>query len=126
MWIGKAHYRTLDGLINSAQERNTEMLRREGAVNQKVADLERMNAQLVATVEWMKIRLNSVERERAVLISAAIGIKVPVPEFMPVTGDADMQKTFSEMPNLSTVGEDAEEEATPVDYSQLPGYRAQK
>ena len=88
--------------------------------------LKEENAQLRATVEWMKIRLNSVEKERAVLISAAIGIKVPVPEFMPVTGDADMQKTFNEMPNLSTVGEDAEEEAPPVDYSQLPGYRAQK
>lgn len=84
------------------------------------------NAQLRATIEWMKLRLNAVEKERAQLISAAIGVKVSIPEFVPITEGTDIQKALQEMPDLSSVGGDAPDDVPETDYSQWPGYRAQK
>jgi hypothetical protein len=83
------------------------------------------NTRLRADLDWFKLRLNSVEKERAQLIAAAIGVKVSIPEFVPQTqnlGDA-----LNEMPDLSTIGNDAlddlgKEQGEP-DYSMMPGYR---
>ena len=83
MWISKAHYTTLDGLIQQAQAHSTDALRREGALRQRVSDLETENTRLIANQDWFKLRLTQVERERAQLIYAAIGTKVSVPEFVP-------------------------------------------
>ncbi len=115
MWISKAHYLTMNGLIESSQNRNTEMLRREGAVLQKVSDLERENIRMRADIDWFKLRLNSVERERAQLIFAATGQKISVPEFVP-TYDAP-ETALAEQPDFAAVGEDARSDA---DYSMMP------
>jgi hypothetical protein len=95
--------------------------------------LRNENAQLRATQEWMKLRLNSVEKERAQLIHAAIGVKLAIPEFVPA---GDPAEAFHEMPDLSSVGGDAKETGRPrefVDlepqgqigesYTNLPGYQ---
>ena len=128
MWIGKDVYRTMNGLIESAQGRNTDMLRREGALQERIAALERENTRQQSLIEWMKLRLNAVEKERAQLISAAIGVKVAIPEFVPANTVDQMTSALNEMQDLSTVGGDAREDAPPQspdepDYSQMPGYR---
>lgn len=126
MWISKEHYTTLNNLINSAQERNTEMLRREGAIAERCRTLEAMKTQLESQMNWFKHRLNQVERERGQLIQAAIGVKIAVPEFVPTYEKPD--EALNEMPDLSTVGMDAKDdeiglgEMTP-DYSMMPGYK---
>lgn len=94
------------------------------------AAVERENAQLSATVEWMKLRLNAVEKERAQLIYAAIGVKLAIPEFQPKGAPED---ALHEMPDLSSVGGDARtdfpelEEQGPIgeSYANLPGYKRQ-
>ena len=91
--------------------------------------LEIENARLRADLDWFKLRLNQVERERAQLIASAIGVKIAVPEFVPTYEDPG--KALHELPDLSTVGGDAREEAQPTDaepgegvnYSLMPGYR---
>ena len=92
------------------------------------------NERMRADMDWFKLRLNQVERERGQLIQAAIGVKIAVPEFVP-TYEAP-GKALNEMPDLSTVGMDARDEggmprtsADPgegVDYSMLPGYKGDK
>lgn len=92
------------------------------------AGLERENAQLVATVEWMKIRLNAVEKERAQLVYAAIGVKLAIPELQPKGIPED---ALHEMPDLSSVGGDARTEFPELEpqspigegYTNLPGYQ---
>jgi hypothetical protein len=129
MWIGKDVYRTMNSLIESAQNRNTEMLKREGALRQQVADLERENGRMRADMDWFKLRLNQVERERGQLIQAAIGVKIAVPEFVPTYEDPGA--ALNDTPILSTLGEDALDQFAPkmegdADYSNLPGYTRQK
>jgi len=113
MWISKAHYKTLDGLINSAQDRNTEMLRREGALHEANRRLEAENARLRSDMDWFKLRLNQVETERAQLIMAASGVKITHPTF--VAAQEDPSRALQEMPDFAMIGADA-----PEDYSQMP------
>lgn len=81
MWINRGMFNAMNALIDSAQNRNTEMLRREGAVNQRVADLEAENMRLQRDNNWFMHRLTQVENERAQLIHAAIGVKFAAPTF---------------------------------------------
>lgn len=129
MWIGKDHYTTLNNLINSAQDRNTEMLRREGALRQEVADLTRELSDLRTERTWFMHRLTQVERERGQLIQAAIGVKIAVPEFVPTYEDPGA--ALNDGPALATIGEDALDQFVPktegdVDYSNMPGYERQR
>lgn len=119
MWISKAHYLTLNGLIDSSQARNTEMLRRDG----ERVQLQAENARLRSDLDWFKHRLNQVERERGQLIQAAIGVKIAVPEFVPTYEAPD--KALMEMPDFATVGNDAADQddspaSDAVDYSNMP------
>lgn len=124
MWISKAHYLTMNNIIESAQNRNTEMLRRDG----ERIRLEIENARLRADMDWFKHRLNQVERERGQLIQASIGVKISIPEFVP--SFEDPVSALQQMPDLSSIGEDAldqgpETDVDPsvgVDYSMMPGY----
>lgn len=79
MWISRGHYNTLNTLIESAQERNTEMLRRDGERIRMEIEL----AQLRNDVDWFKMRINQLERERAALLRSVTGTKIEVPEFLP-------------------------------------------
>lgn len=129
MWIGKDVYRTMNKLIESAQERNTEMLRREGALRQQVEDLTRELTNLRTERTWFMHRLTQVERERGQLIQAAIGTKIAVPEFVPTYEDPGA--ALNDSPIVNTLGEDALDQFTPrhgedADYSNLPGYKRQE
>ena len=127
MWISKAHYLTLDGLINSSQARNTEMLGREGALRQQVADLEAENNRQRNDIKWFMHRLNQVELERAQLIYAAIGTKLNVPQFKPPveTDAADVMNAMGAP--FAGVGEDSTDPQDQIpaheDFSHLPGYQ---
>ena len=125
MWIGKA----VRALLS---EGDNERIQLRIALAQAVTQYERVlieNARFVEERKWMMQRLNHVERERGQLIQAAIGVKVAVPEFTPTYPDVGAM--MDAMPDLTTIGGDAKEEASAdpfaadlvIDYSQLPGYK---
>ena len=127
MWISKAKWQALE---STNSKLNEEVKTLERLQHEKTIGLERMNARLQSDMDWFKLRLNQVERERGQLIQAAIGVKIAVPEFVPTYENPGA--ALHEMPDLSTVGFDAKDEGAPVmtgaepgegvDYSQLPGY----
>lgn len=87
--------------------------------------LESENIRLRADLDWFKLRLNAIEKERQQLIQAAIGVKIPIPEFTPVMEDP--AKAMNQMPDFGLIGNDAPEgfdpgkELSPApDYSELP------
>jgi hypothetical protein len=133
MWIRKAAYEATQAKLDTAQEALNRAIQLQmetylklGGTMGEMKQLEIQNTRLRADLDWFKLRLNSVEKERAQLIAASIGVKVSVPEFMPSAGDAgQVRDAFQEMVDLTTVGGDAHDEPTGdgVDYSQMPGYR---
>lgn len=131
MWISKLKWFALE---TTNAKLNEEIKHVQQQAHEKVLGLERMNARLQADLDWAKLRLNAVEKERAQLIAAAIGVKIAIPEFQHVDPD-DHGKALHEMPDLSTVGQDAHDDGAPadpeaqaagVDYSLLPGYRSNR
>jgi hypothetical protein len=116
MWVNREIQQRIETLIQATSIQQGECKR-----------LEVENARLRADLDWFKLRLNSVEKERAQLIAAAIGVKISVPEFVPQTHN--LEEAFNAIQDLSSVGGDAKEEATTlgqeldVDYSLMPGYR---
>ena len=126
MWIGNAHYETLVEAIADGRRTHAEL----GAAVGRVVSLELENANLRAEREWFKHRLNQVEHERGQLIQAAIGVKIAVPEFVPTFEDPG--QALNQLPDLSSIGDDAVDEGRPVatdadqgvvDYTLMPGYR---
>ena len=127
MWLGKAAMEQIHDLRIHAGNWQADF----SAANAKRQHLEIENARLRADLDWFKLRLNQVERERGQLIQAAIGVKIAVPEFVPTYEDPG--KALSEVPDMSTVGHDARDDggapmqtsADPgegVDFSMMPGY----
>jgi hypothetical protein len=130
MWIGKRAQAMIDGLIY----READMRQSVNVLSVELRRIEAENVKLQSHIDWFKLRLNAVEKERAQLIAAAIGVKISIPEFVPAADR--VEDALNEMQNLSTVGGDAAEEdehGRPrtgndggADYSQMPGYRKQK
>lgn len=123
MWVDRKQFETWQQL---AIDNMTQKGEAHGWCNR----LKEENARLRADLDWFKLRLNQVERERGQLIQAAIGVKIAVPEFVPTYEDPG--KALNEMPDLSTVGGDAVDQgedrggadpAEGVDYALMPGYR---
>lgn len=99
-------------------------------LSRTIGELERIkieNERLRSDMDWFKLRLNQVEKERAQLILSATGVKMSYPEFTPAYNPEDV---FNNLPDLSSVGGDAKDEGESapaesmgVDYSLLPGYK---
>jgi hypothetical protein len=130
MWISRAVGKMLESWQTAARVLSENLARAEA--ERDALRLESTRQQ--GTIDWMKHRLNQVERERAQLIAAAIGVKIAVPEFVPTAVDpASLDKTMNAMQEIfKGVGEDSaddkDDEATSspgVDYRNMPGYRRQ-
>lgn len=133
MWIPETVwnrlFESLGDVEREARESREAYREAQGENTRLKVENERLNGRL----SWAMLRLNAVEKERAQLISAAIGVKVSIPEFQPVEED-DHGRALHEMPDLSTIGGDAHEDPAAVlsgvgqelgvSYELMPGYRA--
>lgn len=126
MWLSKATAAMLVEANREREEAQREIARALGVMSQLATE----NARLRADMDWFKLRLNQVEKERGQLIQAAIGVKVSVPEFVPAQ-EPNPAEAFN-MPDLSTIGHDALDDSTPatdadpnpgIDFSMMPGYK---
>lgn len=130
MWIGRDVFNTMNSLIESSQNRNTDMLRREQALLSENAALKAELVRHVADKDWFKHRLNQVEMERAQLIYAATGgrgaegVKIAAPQF--VAGPPTVSETLNEQYNpFGTTGEDSADpkDQIPEDLTHMPRFK---
>lgn len=74
------------------------------------------NKVLQTTQDWLRARVNQLERERAELFKHVTGLRIPVPEIhptvvggLPVTRadlEAQMKRNLNEMPSFEDPGDD--------------------
>lgn len=58
-------------------------------------------------IDWMRHRVNALEKQNAVLINKAAGVYVPVPEIVPTRpGSMSEIPDFPTMPSFEDVGDD--------------------
>lgn len=130
MWVSRQAWQSLQDamqrLVTDAASLRSEAWHRRGEAERLAVE----NSRLRADMDWFKLRLNQVERERGQLIQAAIGVKIAVPEFVPTYEDPG--QALQEIPDLSTIGGDAKDQGLTqteaelgegVDYTQMPGYK---
>lgn len=123
MWMS----REAAGMLGAANGRIEKLLADLASTLATSMRLEIENTRLRADMDWFKHRINQLERERGQMFQQQLGIKIAVPEFVPTYEDPGA--ALNDMPNLSTVGDDAAPDAEPadgVDYSLMPGYRGGK
>ncbi len=106
-----------------------------GFLNGQLRELQEQNTRLRSDLDWFKLNFNMVQRERAQLIYAAIGVKTSIPEFVPQQHNPE--DALNQLPDLSSIGGDAKEQdeaegrprfddhTVSPDYSMMPGHQKQ-
>lgn len=120
MWIRR---RQLEFIEHEYRQARRDMDVQAGQLQAEQLRLHVENTRLRSDLDWFKLRLSQVEKERAQLIQSAVGVKIPVPEFIP---DESPQDALTEMHAVfKGVGEDIPESEDavdqPEDFSAMPG-----
>lgn len=109
MWIHREHYDSLKA-ENAFHRESWITIReeREHLVTQNT-DLLGQKAKDDITIDWMRHRINALEKQNAVLLQKAAGVVLPVPEIVP-TRPGTLSKMelpdFGTMPSFEDVGDD--------------------
>jgi hypothetical protein len=107
MWVNKQ----LFNRVFDANCDQIEMLTQlHKAAHYHAASIDELRAQKAKddmTIDWMRHRLNALEKERAILLNKIAGIHVPVPEIVPTrpgTLSRDLPD-FDSLPSFEDVGD---------------------
>jgi len=109
MWIHREHYDNLKA-ENAFHRESWVKIReeREHFITQNT-DLLGQKAKDDMTIDWMRHRINALEKQNAVLLQKAAGVVLPVPEIVP-TRPGTLSKMelpdFGTMPSFEDVGDD--------------------
>lgn len=68
MWISRTHYEHLFAALSAARER--------------IVQLERLDAAHTASIEWMRLHVNRLEVERAILTQERLKVLYPTPTIL--------------------------------------------
>ena len=95
MWIDRQTYDDLR--LDAAEARGAKQA------------LERQVSALDTTMDWMRVRVNQLEEERAQLLFTYTGVKVSVPKISraPEIDPTPYRRTMDEMPSFEDVGNEA-------------------
>ena len=82
----------------------------EGQTSALVTQITALNT----TMDWMRVRLNQVEQERADLIERYMGVKIQVPQIQPIS--TDTSEVLNQAVSFEDMG-DTEAERLGIDWN---------
>ena len=85
MWMSKAMY----------AEQHDRLVKAEAVVQ----SVQIHNAALHTTMDWMRLRLNQLEHERARLIENYMGVRISVPNIEPAQSTDNNADLFNQVPS---------------------------
>jgi len=91
MWMSKAMY----------AEQHDRLVKAEAVVQ----SVQIHNAALHTTMDWMRLRLNQLEHERARLIENYMGVRISVPNIEPAQSTDNNADLFNQVPSYEDVGD---------------------
>lgn len=105
MWINKQFF----NMIIEDNKRQTEQiaqLRESGAACLKSnLALSSQKAKDDISIDWLRHRVNALEKHNAILLQKAAGVSLPIPEIVP-SRPGTMSAPFDAMPSFEDVGDD--------------------
>jgi hypothetical protein len=107
MWINKVLFQTiLDDNKRSAGQLSAVGVSL-GEQRGKVDVLSVQKAKDDLTIDWMRHRINALEKERAILLQKVAGVSLPVPEIVPTRpGTMSTPPDFVSLPSFEDVGDE--------------------
>lgn len=94
VWVGYEHTRIADA------QRIEALVREAGAAGQLQVSYLTQKAKDDITIDWMRHRVNALEKQNAVLMQKATGVAMPIPEIVP-TRPGTLSQTPMMLPNLN-------------------------
>lgn len=105
MWISKRFFDKLlaetyaqsDKLTNWQNTCHVLQTKHDDALAQKSKD--------DVTIDWMRHRINALEKQNALMLAKLAGIQVPVPEIVPTRPGTIAEVPFAHMPSFEDMGD---------------------
>lgn len=105
MWVNKILFQTI--LDDNKKLQEAVEFERIGASRMSAStnELRAQKAKDDITIDWMRHRINALEKERTILVQKVAGIALPTPEIVPTRPGTMTVPDFSSMPSFEDVGD---------------------
>jgi hypothetical protein len=106
MWVNKQMFDMIVADNKRQQDELTRVHQNLAGFQQLAKDLYAQKAKDDLSIDWMRHRVNALEKQNAVLMNKAAGILLPVPEIVPTRpGTMSDIPDFDTMPSFEDVGD---------------------
>lgn len=105
MWVNKILF---DTLLEDNKRQQEELAKRREEVAHAIGELSSLRTQKAKddiSIDWMRHRINALEKERTVLLAKAAGVHLPTPEIVPTRPGSMTVPDFATMPSFEDVGD---------------------
>ena|SRR5579859_7273871 len=108
MWVSKQFFQMI--LDDNKRLQDAVEFEKIGASRMSAStnELRTQKAKDDITIDWMRHRINALEKQNAILMQKAAGIAMPVPEIVPTRPGtlSGMPLDFSHLPSFEDVGDE--------------------
>lgn len=106
MWVNKTLFYTI---LDDNKEQSKELdarARQIAGLQTLVVERSSQKAKDDISIDWMRHRVNALEKQNAILLQKAAGISLPVPEIVPTRpGTMTDIPNFDSLPSFEDVGD---------------------
>lgn len=107
MWVNKILFQTILDDNKKAQDDTIALARQVAGLQTKIVISIEQKAKDDLSIDWMRHRVNALEKQNAVLLGKATGMHFAVPEIVPTRpGTISAPPQFDTMPSFEDVGDD--------------------
>jgi hypothetical protein len=106
MWVNKILFETILVDNKAASVSLSERWGELRASEAQRAMLREQKAKDDMTIDWMRHRVNALEKQNAILLQKAAGVIMPVPEIVPTRPGSMSVPDFNYMPSFEDVGDE--------------------
>lgn len=105
MWVNKILFDTILTDNKKLQDTLQIELSLRATAEGRMHDAQAQKAKDDITIDWMRHRINALEKERTVLLAKAAGVHLPTPEIVPTRPGTMTVPDFATMPSFEDVGD---------------------
>lgn len=106
MWINKAFFELViaDNKKQALEISDLRSFNRDAVTRVEVAMGQKAKDDM--TIDWMRHRVNALEKQNTILMGKATGLNFPIPEIVPARPGSISPLDFSSLPSFEDVGDD--------------------
>lgn len=104
MWVNKELFQTVLDDNKSMTEQVAQERIGTARMSGQCKELREQKARDEMTIDWMRHRINALEKERQILLQRAAGIILPVPEIVP-SKPHTLEAGYDSLPSFEDVGD---------------------